>query len=54
VYVVKDGLARLRPITVGALSVTEVEITSGLTEGESIVLSDLTFLEGAESLMLRD
>ncbi len=54
VYVVKDGMARLRPITVGTLSVTEVEITSGLTEGESIVLSDLSFLEGADSLLLRE
>ncbi len=54
VYVVKDGMARLRPITVGTLSVTEVEITSGLAEGESIVLSDLTFLEGADSLLLRE
>jgi len=53
-YVVKDGMARLRPITVGALSVTEVEITSGLAEGENIILSDLSFLEGAESLLLRD
>jgi len=54
VYVVKDGLARLRPITVGELSVTEVEITSGLSEGDTIVLSDLSFLDGAESLLLRE
>jgi HlyD family secretion protein len=53
-YVVKDGLARLRPITVGTVSVTEVEITSGLAEGESIILSDLTFLEGAQTLLLRE
>jgi HlyD family secretion protein len=53
VYVVKDGLARLRPITIGTLSVTEVEITSGLAEGESVILSDLSSLEGAETLLLR-
>lgn len=53
VYVVADRIAELRPITVGSVSVTEVEITSGLEEGEKIVLSDMTRFNGAERILLR-
>jgi HlyD family secretion protein len=53
VYVVDDGMARKRAIEVGAVSVTEVEILRGLEEGEEVVLSDLSQLEGAESVLLR-
>ncbi len=52
VYVVKDGLATLREITVGALSVGEVEILSGLAEGEQIVLSDIARFEGARTVLV--
>lgn len=54
VYVVEDGLARRRPIVVGTVSVTEVEILEGLEEGERIVLSDLGTAEGADAVLLRD
>lgn len=54
VYVVTDGLARRRAIVVGTVSVTEVEILEGLSEGEEIVLSDLGTAEGAETVLLRD
>jgi HlyD family secretion protein len=54
VYVVEDGLARLREIAVGAVSVTEVEILDGLETGDEIVLSDLSRFEGAETLLLRN
>jgi len=53
VYVVDDGMARKRNIEVGAVSVTEVEILRGLEEGEKVVLSDLSQLQGAESVLLR-
>jgi HlyD family secretion protein len=52
-YVVDDDLAVLRPIAVGALSVTEVEIASGLKEGDRIILSDTARYEGAERIFLR-
>ena len=52
-YVISSGLAELRPITVGAISVTEVEVTSGLQEGEQIVLSDMTRFNGAGRILLR-
>lgn len=57
VYVVTDGLARRREVTLGAISVTEVEILSGLEEGEEIVLSDIGVSgtgSGAETILVRD
>ncbi len=54
VYVVAGGLAELRAIEIGAVSVTEVEVLSGLEAGDEIVLSDLTRFEGAETLLLRN
>lgn len=52
-YVVANGVATLRPIEVGAVSVSEVEVTKGLAEGEEIVLSDTTDFLGAKSVLLR-
>jgi HlyD family secretion protein len=54
VWVVADDLARRRRVEVGAVSVTEVEIVSGLEAGEEIVLSDLPVAEGTETVLLRD
>ena len=52
-YVVEDGLARRRAVVLGAVSVTEVEIVDGLSEGEQVVLSDLTAFENAQTVLLR-
>ncbi|MEZ5313582.1 MAG: HlyD family efflux transporter periplasmic adaptor subunit [Thermoanaerobaculia bacterium] len=52
VYVVADGLARRRNVTIGAVSVTEVEIVDGLDEGEEIVLSDVGVANGAETIRI--
>jgi HlyD family secretion protein len=46
-YVVRDGRAVRTPITVGASSVSEVEILSGLSDGEQIVVSSLDPFQGA-------
>ncbi len=54
IYVVSDGVARRRPIEVGAVSVTEVEVAHGLEEGEQVVLSDLGTLEGSSTVLIRD
>jgi HlyD family secretion protein len=37
VFVVKDGVAKLRPVETGLASDTEIEIVSGLGEGEKVV-----------------
>ena len=53
VYVVAaDGMATPRAIGVGAVSVSEVEIVSGLSVGEKVILSDTTEFAGAKSVLL--
>jgi HlyD family secretion protein len=37
VFVLKDGVAKLRPVETGLASDTEIEIVSGLAEGEKVV-----------------
>jgi HlyD family secretion protein len=54
VYVMAEGLAELRDIRVGAVSVAEVEILEGLEEGERILLSDLQQFDGARTILVRD
>lgn len=53
VYVLQDGLATLRPIRVGAVSVGEVEILDGLAEGEQILLTDIQQFQGAKTVLVR-
>jgi HlyD family secretion protein len=53
-YVVEDGIAVLRPVRIGSLSVSEVEILSGLEVGDQIVISDTSRFEGAERVLLTD
>jgi len=48
-YVLQGDLASRRPIKVGAMSIGEVEIVSGLTAGEQIIVSSLgDFNDAAE------
>lgn len=54
VYVEQDGTATLREIVVGSTSLTEVEIISGLSEGETIVISDTARFGDAEAILLRN
>jgi HlyD family secretion protein len=53
VYVVENGSASRREITTGAATVSEVEITHGLKPGETIVVSDTTTFDNANTVMLR-
>ena len=52
-YVVSGRTALRRDITTGAGSVGEIEIVSGLKEGETIVLSDTKAFGRASNIMLR-
>jgi len=52
-YVLADGLASLRPIQVGATSVSEVEIVEGLKEGEQVILSETEQFNGARTVLVR-
>ncbi|MCU0684194.1 MAG: efflux RND transporter periplasmic adaptor subunit [Polyangiaceae bacterium] len=53
VYVVEGGVATPRPVQAGAVSVSEVELASGLREGERVVVSDTGAFEGARAVLLR-
>jgi HlyD family secretion protein len=53
-YRIEDGVARLQPIEVGSLSVSEVEITGGLEVGDRIIISDTARFDAAETILLRD
>ena len=53
-YVVKDGVAELRPIKTGAVSVREIEILDGLAAGDEIVISDTEDFGKAPRVMLAD
>ena len=53
-YVVQDGVAEQRPITTGAVSVREVEITGGLAEGDQVVISDTEDFGNVPRVLLAD
>ena len=52
-YRVDGDTAMLQDIRVGATSVNEIEIVSGLQEGDRIIVSDTARFDGAERLYLR-
>ncbi len=52
-YVIEEGVAVLRAIRVGAISLTEVEVISGLELGEEIIISDTARFDGAKKVLLR-
>lgn len=49
-----EGLAHRRSITIGARSLSAVQIESGLEEGESVVISSIEPFEGAETVLVTD
>ncbi len=51
-YVVEDNLAKRQRIEAGLVSVGSVEITSGLKEGQTVVISSLTDFNNAETVYL--
>ncbi|MFD0740104.1 efflux RND transporter periplasmic adaptor subunit [Lysobacter koreensis] len=53
-YVVDGDTARKRTIATGASSLAEIEIVSGLREGERIVISDTASFNGAEQVLIND
>jgi HlyD family secretion protein len=52
-YVVVGGMAEQRPVEVGATSVSEVEIVSGLEAGDEIIISDTSRFESAQRVLVR-
>lgn len=54
VYVIRDGLAYRRPITMGATSLSHVEIIEGLQEGERVIVSSTDAVAGAETVLINN
>ena len=54
VYRVEGDLATQTAVTVGVTSITEVEILSGLHEGDTIIISDTSRFQDAGAILLRD
>jgi HlyD family secretion protein len=53
-YVIENDIARRREILVGARSLSEIEITSGLEVGDVIITSGLDAFDGAVSVVVTD
>ena len=54
-YVLRDdGVAERRSIAIGGRSLSAVEIQSGLSEGESVVISSIEQFRGADSVLVTD
>ena len=53
IYVVEDGLAKRRDIEVGAHSLNEVAIMSGVNAGDEVVISDISVFDGKDTVLLR-
>jgi HlyD family secretion protein len=53
-YVVEDGVAVRRPITVGATSVGAIEILQGLEPGERVVIAGTDNFENADRIRIAD
>lgn len=47
-----DGVARRRSIEIGARSLSEVEVSSGLEAGESVVISSIDAFRGADTVLV--
>jgi len=52
-YVVEDGEAVLRRVTVGSVSVAELEVVDGVKAGDEVVLSDPSPFANAERVLLQ-
>lgn len=51
-YVVHDGMAQKTAITTGARSLSSVEIVSGLTPGDTIIVSGTEQFNGADKILI--
>ena len=53
-YVMQDGIAVRRPVTIGATSVSAVEVLEGLQPGERVVIAGTDNFENAERVQIDD
>lgn len=53
VYIVENGIVKLRPVVIGSEVGTNVEVLSGITEGESVVVNGQNNLKDNASVVVR-
>jgi HlyD family secretion protein len=53
-YVIENNIAYRRPVQLGALSVSSVEIVSGLKSGDKVVIAGTDAFEQADSVYIKD
>lgn len=53
-YVLENGVARRRPITMGATSVSALQILSGLKQGDRVVVAGTDYFDNAASVSIND
>lgn len=51
-FVINTGIATLTDINIGSSSVSKIEVISGLTEGQEVIISNTDFVEDAETLVI--
>ncbi|TDF35138.1 HlyD family efflux transporter periplasmic adaptor subunit [Alteromonadaceae bacterium M269] len=51
-YLVTNDIAKRHPIQVGSIGISEVEIISGLNEGDQVVISDLSIMGNSPMMRL--
>jgi HlyD family secretion protein len=51
-YVVHDGIAEKTTITTGARSLSSVEVISGLSKGDNIIISGTEQFNGAQTVLI--
>ncbi|HYD79429.1 MAG TPA: efflux RND transporter periplasmic adaptor subunit [Paucimonas sp.] len=54
VYVVENGVARRKPVRLGATSVSAVQIAAGLKPGDKVVIAGSDAFENADSVYLKN
>lgn len=54
VFIVRDQVAVRQGVEIGELSISEVEIRSGLQEGDTIIISDISRFDGANKIFLKN
>ncbi|HEX6549496.1 MAG TPA: efflux transporter periplasmic adaptor subunit, partial [Gammaproteobacteria bacterium] len=52
-YLVHDGIATRTPIHTGAASIGQVEILDGVKEGDTLVISDTSGFDNANTVYLK-
>lgn len=53
-YLVSDDMAQKTPVTLGARSLSHVEVLSGLTDGQQIIISGTDVFNSAENVLLNN